>query len=87
MSKRLTHAMPEDARAALRAGGVEADSRARPPYQRNDCLGWIGSAKQDGTRRKRMVAELKRGGVYGHGTPVEREILNRRSQRPRRRNG
>ena len=67
MSKRPTHAMPADARAALGAGGVEADYRARPHYQRNDYLGWIDGAKQDGTRRKRiaqMVAELKEGGVY-----------------------
>ena len=59
--------MPEDVRAALRAGGVEADYRARPHYQRNDYLGWISGAKQNGTRDRRiarMVAELKEGGVY-----------------------
>jgi uncharacterized protein YdeI (YjbR/CyaY-like superfamily) len=59
--------MPDDVRTALGAGGVEADYRARPHYQRNDYLGWIGGAKGGETRRKRiaqMVAELKQGGVY-----------------------
>ncbi|HKR24575.1 MAG TPA: YdeI/OmpD-associated family protein [Allosphingosinicella sp.] len=67
MSKRPAQAMADDVRAALRDGGVEADYRARPHYQRNDYLGWIGDAKQDGTRDRRiarMVAELKQGGVY-----------------------
>lgn len=77
MSKRPTHAMPEDVRAPLRMGGVEADYRARPHYQRNDYLGWIAAAKQDETRRKRlaqMVAELKKGGLYmgmKHGPSVK----------------
>jgi uncharacterized protein YdeI (YjbR/CyaY-like superfamily) len=67
MSRRATHAMPDDVGAALKAGHVEAEYRARPSYQRNDYLGWIGRAKQDDTRRSRiaqMVAELKKGGVY-----------------------
>ncbi|HTU12297.1 MAG TPA: YdeI/OmpD-associated family protein [Allosphingosinicella sp.] len=67
MAKRLTLAMPADVGAALKAGHVEAAYRARPPYQRNDYLGWIDRAKQDETRRDRiarMVAELKKGGVY-----------------------
>jgi uncharacterized protein YdeI (YjbR/CyaY-like superfamily) len=59
--------MPDDVRAALREHGVVADYEARPDYQRNDYLGWIGRAKRDDTRRKRidqMVLELERGGVY-----------------------
>ena len=67
MSKRPTHNMPDDVRAALRSGGVDADYRSRPHYQRNDYLGWIGRAKQGDTRDKRiaqMVSELKKGGVY-----------------------
>lgn len=67
MSKPTSLAMPEEVRAALGEAGAEADYRARPPYQRNDYLGWIGGAKQDSTRRRRiarMVAELKEGGVY-----------------------
>lgn len=67
MPKRPIHSMPDDVDAALRKGGVAADYRARPHYQRNDYLGWIDRAKQDDTRRvriARMVAELKKGGVY-----------------------
>jgi uncharacterized protein YdeI (YjbR/CyaY-like superfamily) len=59
--------MPADVRAALKAGKVEADYRARPKYQRNDYVGWIARAKQNATREKRirqMVAELRKGGVY-----------------------
>lgn len=41
--------------------------RQRPPYQRNDYLGWIARAKQEATKQKRtdqMIAELKKGNVY-----------------------
>lgn len=67
MAKRPTHSMPDDVRAALKAGGVTADYDARPHYQRNDYLGWIARARQADTRQKRidqMVAELRTGGVY-----------------------
>ena len=67
MAKRPVHPMPDDVRAALKAGGVAADYNARPHYQRNDYLGWIARARQVDTRQKRidqMVAELKAGGVY-----------------------
>lgn len=40
---------------------------ARPPYQRNDYMGWIGRAKRDETRLKRidqMLAELEMGHTY-----------------------
>ena len=59
--------MPADVRAAIAKAGVGGDYKARPPYQRNDYLGWIGRAKSEDTRHGRigqMVAELKRGGVY-----------------------
>jgi uncharacterized protein YdeI (YjbR/CyaY-like superfamily) len=67
MAKRPRHTMPAEIRAALAKAGVADDYAARPAYQRNDYLGWIGGAKQDDTRRSRivqMVAELKQGGVY-----------------------
>lgn len=67
MSKRPTHAMPDDVRSALRSSSVADDYEARPHYQRNDYLGWIDRAKRAETRRSRiarMVAELKKGGVY-----------------------
>ncbi len=59
--------MPDDVLAALRDRGVLADYDARPFYQRNDYLSWIGRAKRDDTRRKRiaqMLDELEQGGLY-----------------------
>lgn len=41
--------------------------RARPPYQRNDYLGWISRAKLEATRKKRlnqMLRELRNGDRY-----------------------
>ena len=33
--------------------------RARPPYQRNDYLGWIARAKLPATRQKRLQTMLR----------------------------
>ena len=41
--------------------------KARPPYQRNDYLGWINRARRPETKERRlqqMLAELERGDVY-----------------------
>jgi len=41
--------------------------RARPPYQRNDYLGWIDRAKRPQTKARRlqqMLDELEQGDVY-----------------------
>lgn len=65
--KRPLNPMPDDIRQELQARGLTAAYEARPAYQRNDYLGWIGRAARDGTRRKRieqMLDELERGGVY-----------------------
>jgi uncharacterized protein YdeI (YjbR/CyaY-like superfamily) len=59
--------MPPDVQDALARCGVSPDYEARPPYQRNDYIGWINLAKSEETRQKRidqMVTELKQGGVY-----------------------
>ena len=67
MARRPNYPMPDDVRTALKSYGVSNDYDCRPPYQRNDYLGWIGRAKQDETRNKRiaqMIAELQQGGVY-----------------------
>jgi uncharacterized protein YdeI (YjbR/CyaY-like superfamily) len=59
--------MPADVADALTKHKVLEAYRARPPYQRNDYLGWIGRAKRPETRAKRieqMLAELARGDVY-----------------------
>ncbi len=59
--------MPADVEQRLVGEGLMDSYRARPRYQRNDYLGWIGRAKQPATRQKRiqqMLDELRVGGVY-----------------------
>lgn len=67
---RLTRAinpMPDDIRALIDARDLGAAYAARPAYQRNDYLGWIGRAKREETRQKRiaqMLDELAAGDRY-----------------------
>ncbi len=64
---RERYPMPDDVAARLRQSGLADAYDARPPYQRNDYLMWIGQAKRNETREKRIVQmldELKLGGVY-----------------------
>ncbi|MDO8964426.1 MAG: YdeI/OmpD-associated family protein [Coriobacteriia bacterium] len=64
---RSQNPMPPDVESALAARGLIEAYDARPPYQRNDYLGWIGRAKRPETRQKRidqMLAELEAGDVY-----------------------
>lgn len=59
--------MPEFVAAAIAEAGLTEAYEARPPYQRNDYVGWINNAKRDATKRKRlaqMLDELRRGDVY-----------------------
>ena len=59
--------MPDFVRRALAEHGLEKESRARPPYQRNDYIGWIAGAKRQETRDKRlaqMLDELRGGDRY-----------------------
>lgn len=59
--------MPDDIAARLDALGLRAAYDARPPYQRNDYLGWIARAKRPETREKRvaqMLDELADGTRY-----------------------
>lgn len=65
--KRALNPMPADIRNELEARDLLTAYDARPPYQRNDYLGWIGRAKKPETRRKRidvMFSELSRGTHY-----------------------
>jgi len=65
--KRALNEMPDDIASRLESDGLLAAYRARPAYQQNDYLGWIGRAKRPDTRTKRldqMLAELRLGGVY-----------------------
>ena len=59
--------MPDFVAEALDGAGLRAAYDDRPPYQRNDYLLWINTAKRDDTKRKRlaqMLDELRRGDVY-----------------------
>jgi uncharacterized protein YdeI (YjbR/CyaY-like superfamily) len=59
--------MPKYVRAALEDRNLMEAYLQRPPYQQNDYIGWITSAKRDATRQKRleqMLDELFRGGLY-----------------------
>lgn len=65
--KRGKNPMPDDIAARLDAHGLRAAYDARPPYQRNDYLGWIARAKRSETREKRvaqMLDELVDGTLY-----------------------
>ena len=65
--KRALNPMPDDIAARLDAIGLRGAYDARPPYQRNDYLGWIARAKRPETREKRinqMFDELAGGRLY-----------------------
>jgi len=65
--KRPQHPMPDFVRLALEERDLVGAYKARPAYQQNDYLGWIGGAKRPETREKRlrqMLEELEAGGVY-----------------------
>ncbi len=66
---RLDHPypMPDFVAEALALRKLEAAYDARPPYQRNDYVGWITRAKREETRQKRlnqMLDELEGGVLY-----------------------
>ena len=66
-TKRPRYPMPDDIRDELNQNGLMQAYLARPPYQRNDYVGWITRAKRAETRNKRlkqMLDELKRGDSY-----------------------
>ncbi|MFH1389296.1 MAG: YdeI/OmpD-associated family protein [Candidatus Margulisiibacteriota bacterium] len=59
--------MPTFVRAALKKAGLQRAYQQRPPYQKNDYIGWIMGAKLPATREKRlkqMISELKGGKLY-----------------------
>jgi len=67
MPPRPRYPMPEYMREALEARGLMKAYNARPPYQRNDYIGWITRAKRPETQEKRlnqMLDELEKGDVY-----------------------
>ena len=59
--------MPPGVERALVDAGLMESYQARPPYQRNDYLGWIDRAKRPETKARRlqqMLEELEQGDVY-----------------------
>lgn len=65
--RRERHPMPANVREALEAEGLIDAYMLRPPYQRNDYLGWISRAKREATRARRlrqMLDELAEGRSY-----------------------
>jgi uncharacterized protein YdeI (YjbR/CyaY-like superfamily) len=59
--------MPKSILALLIKHGLMELYKTRPPYQRNDYLGWIAQAKLEATKQKRidqMLNELRRGDRY-----------------------
>ena len=65
--RRPRNPMPDFVRAALLRQGLLDAFERRPPYQRNDYLGWISRAKRPETREKRlaqMLDELAGGDRY-----------------------
>lgn len=63
-ARRERHPMPDDILNALESNNLFEAYESRPPYQRNDYIGWITDAKRDETRDKRlaqMLDELRRG--------------------------
>src|SRR5687768_15250293 len=65
--KRKINSMPAFVKKALQENNVWQAYSQRPPYQRNDYIGWITRAKLQATREKRltqMINELKDGNVY-----------------------
>ena len=65
--KRPLQVMPDDVADTLAAHGLRAAYDARPAYQRNDYLAWIGRARRAETRERRiaqMLSELEAGDVY-----------------------
>lgn len=65
--KRPKHAMPDFMEEALTKHKLFGAYEKRPPYQQNDYVYWISSAKREETRLKRlnqMLDELKKGGKY-----------------------
>ena len=65
--KRPRHRMPRFVQQALQERALLAAYGARPPYQRNDYLGWILRAKRPETKSRRLVQmldELDRGDRY-----------------------
>ena len=66
-AKRERLPMPDHVLNALEQENLFEAYNSRPPYQRNDYIGWIEAAKRAETRSlrlKQMLEELRRGDLY-----------------------
>ena len=64
---RKQNIMTDEIRNRIAERQLQSAYAERPAYQRNDYLGWIGRAKRDETRLKRidqMLTELEMGHTY-----------------------
>jgi uncharacterized protein YdeI (YjbR/CyaY-like superfamily) len=64
---RQVYDIPDFVADALNCNNLWERYRARPPYQRNDYIGWITRGKRKETRQKRltqMLDELRNGDAY-----------------------
>lgn len=65
--KRPIYEMPGDVKSRLEENNLMEAYKNRPPYQQNDYLWWITTAKKKETREKRlsqMIKELIKGDLY-----------------------
>jgi hypothetical protein len=65
--ERPINSAPDFVKMALATRGLTLAYKDRPPYQRNDYIGWITRAKREETQIKRlnqMLDELERGDSY-----------------------
>jgi len=66
LKQKINPMPPEVEEQLVRENLMEAYKR-RPPYQQNDCLGWILKAKRPETKQKRIdqvIEELRNGDRY-----------------------
>ena len=56
--KRPIYPIPDFVLAALEENKLFGSYEARPPYQRNDYIGWITRAKREETKEKRLKQML-----------------------------
>jgi hypothetical protein len=65
--RRERHHVPDLVLEALKKSKLFVAYESRPPYQQNDYVGWITSAKQPATQQRRLEAmldELRKGNRY-----------------------
>lgn len=64
--KRPRYPMPAHIKKALTDAKLMDAYNERPPYQRNDYIGWITRAVREETRQKRIQQMMKelRGGTH-----------------------